>query len=146
MGYLILAKKLHGSSLGSTGVNTRINNSPDTRIWDEHEPSVYCILYFNHMIELTVKDILNGNFFNEVKSALQKLFYLYIKIVKPLRGKLVGLNSLNISYQNHHNHLVSGWIVHKLWSMKVILTNHDIFSTHFESLSNIDWQALKSTE
>ena len=99
---------------------------------------VWCVA---HRLELALKDALKGTYFKEVDDCLLRLYYLYEKSPKKLRG----LEELHSSYKQCLQFVegslkpkrASGtrWILHKLSALKVLVDKFGIYMQHLESLS-----------
>lgn len=99
---------------------------------------VWCVA---HRLELALKDSLNGTYFKEVDECLLRLYYLYEKSPKKMRG----LEELYSSYKQCLEFVegslkpkrASGtrWILHKVRALKLLVDKFGIYMQHLESLS-----------
>ena len=100
---------------------------------------VWCIA---HRLELALKDAFSRTYFKEIDDCLLKLYYLYEKSPKRLRG----LQELSNIYKDSLEFVegsvkpkrASGtrWIIHKLNALKVLVDKFGIFIQHLESCSS----------
>ena len=146
IGILNVGNRLHGLNIDGASVNTGIHNGLGTRICDELSPWLKLIHYFNHQLELVIKDAFKGTFFSEIDTMLLKLYCLYKKSLKRLRdlkefGEIFEKVVLKPSGPSGMT-----WIAHKVMSMEIMLANYGVFLTHLESLAQTDSQALKRAE
>lgn len=99
---------------------------------------VWCIA---HHLELALKDAFSGTYFKEIDDCLLKLYYLYEKSPKRLRGlremSNIYKNSLEFVEGSVKPKRASGtqWIIHKLNAIKVLVDKFGIFIQHLESFS-----------
>lgn len=108
---------------------------------------VWCVA---HRLELALKDSLNGTYFKEVDECLLRLYYLYEKSPKKMRG----LEELYSSYKQCLEFVegslkpkrASGtrWILHKVRALKLLVDKFGIYMQHLESLSCDD--SVKKTD
>ena len=100
---------------------------------------VWCIA---HRLELALKDAFSGTYFKEIDDCLLKLYYLYEKSPKRLRGlrelSNICKDSLEFVEGSVKPKCASGtrWIIHKLTAIKVLVDKFDIFIQHLESFSS----------
>ena len=100
---------------------------------------VWCIA---HRLELALKDAFSGTYFKEIDDRLLKLYYLYEKSPKRLRGlrelSNIYKDSLEFVEVSMKPKRASGtrWIIHKLNALKVLVDKFGIFIQHLESCSS----------
>ncbi|CAB4040910.1 Hypothetical predicted protein, partial [Paramuricea clavata] len=99
---------------------------------------VWCVA---HRLELALKDGLNGTYFKEVDECLLRLYYLYEKSPKKMRGLEELYNSYRQCLEFVEGSLkpkrASGtrWILHKVRALKLLVDKFGIYMQHVESLS-----------
>ena len=99
---------------------------------------VWCVA---HRLELALKDGLNGTYFKEVDECLLRLYYLYEKSPKKMRGLEELYNSYKQCLEFVEGSLkpkrASGtrWILHKVCALKLLVDKFGIYMQHIESLS-----------
>ena len=100
---------------------------------------VWCIA---HCLELALKDAFRGTYFKEIDDCLLKLYCLYKKSPKRLRGLRELSNMCKDSWEFVEGSVkakrASGtrWIIHKLNALKVLVDKFSIFIQHLESCSS----------
>ena len=145
IGILSFETRLHARNIDGASVNTGIHRGLDARI-REHPPWLTVVHCFNHRFVLGVKDTFKGTFFEEIDTMLLKLYYLYEKSAKRTRELKAYREIYDKVITKPCKSSGTRWIVHKVNAMEIILQNYRIFTTHLESLSQTDSQALKRAE
>ena len=104
------------------------------------------IHFFNHWVELALKDAFKTTTYEDIDTMLWKFYYLYQKSDK-------GLNELRTLSEAYGKTIpkptkASGtpWIDHKWRAMEILFKNYGAYFGHLEQLSFTDSQALKQAE
>lgn len=94
-----------------------------------------------HRLELALKDALSSTYFKEVDEALLRMYYMYEKSPKKMRG----LDEIYKAYKETFDFAegslkpkrASGtrWIAHKLDALKLLVDNFGIIMQHLETIS-----------
>ena len=95
---------------------------------------------------MTIKDPVKANFFKDIDTLLNKLYYLYRKSPKRLQELHEFSEVYEKSVLKPAKANGTRWISHKFTSINIFLKNYGIFITHLESLANTDSQTLKRHE
>lgn len=128
--------------LGGDGCSTnRGTNNGVQALFKLQYPWVIFSWCVAHRLELALKDALNTTYFKEVDEVLLRLYYLYEKSPKKLRG----LYELHLAYKETFEFLENSvkpkrssgtrWISHKLAALKILVDKFGIFIQHLETLS-----------
>ena len=94
-----------------------------------------------HRLELALKDALSSTYFKEVDEALLRMYYMYEKSPKKMRG----LDEIYKAYKETFNFAEGSlkpkrangirWIAHKLDALKLLVDKFGIIMQHLETLS-----------
>ena len=134
--------QIHGLNVDGTSVDTGVHNGLGTKIVEEYAPWLTVIHCFNLRLELDVKDALKDTFFDEIDTMLLKLHYLHKKSPKRLY-ELKMFGEIYEVVPKPAKASGTQWIVHKVNTMKIVLSSFGAFMVHLESLVQADLQALK---
>ena len=94
-----------------------------------------------HRLELAVKDALKGTAFNFIHNMLLCLYYIYEKFPKKCRElkeivmELKGCLQFNDAGVQPAWAIGSGWVSHKLNTMKLVLSTFGVYTSHLAALS-----------
>ena len=109
-------------------------------------PWLGLVHFFNHRIELALKDASENSVFAKIETMLMKLYYLYQKSPKRYRE----LKELSEAYEKTITKPTKAhgtrWIDHKYRAMERVLDNYGPYIAHLQSLCHTDSQALKRAE
>jgi len=93
-------------------------------------------------LELALKEAFSGTYFKEIDDCLLKLYYLYEKSPKRLRGlrELSNIYKDSLEFEEESvkpkRACRTRWIIHKLNALKVLIDKFGIFIQHLESCSS----------
>ena len=116
------------------------------KISEDYAPWLTVTHCSNHRLELAIKDVLKGSFFDEIDTMLLKLYYFYKKSPKRLRELRMFGEIYEKVVRKPAKASGTRWIAHKVNAMQIVLSNYGVFMAHLESLAQTDSQALKRNE
>ena len=105
----------------------------------EMAPWLIAVHYFNHRLELGVKDAFTGiKAFEDVDELLLKLYYFYQKSPKRLRDLRSFAEEFGESVPKPTKACGTRWINHKWSAMKIALENYGKYIGHLREASKGD--------
>ena len=129
--------------LGGDGCSTNQGEKEGVKaILQKEYPWFLFVCCIAHRLELALKDAFNNTYFKEVDDCLLRLYYLYEKSPKRLRGLQDLCNiykeSLEFVEGSVKPKCASGtrWITHKLSALKALVDKFGILMQHLESCSS----------
>ena len=113
----------------------------------DEAPWVEIVHFFNHRLELAIKDAFTtAKFYHNIDEMLTKLYYFYQKNPKCLEQ----LRELNDAYEKSISMLTKAygawWADFKFQTMEIILGNYGPYMIHLEQLAHSDLQPKKQQE
>ena len=138
--------KLVGLNLDRASVNMGRMNGLGKLVRDE-APWVEIVHFFNHRLELPIKDAFTtAKFYHNSDEMLTRLYYLYQKSPKRLQQ----LRELNDAYEKSIQKPTKAygtrWVDFKFQAMERKLGNYEPYITHLEQLAHSDSQPKKREE
>ena len=138
--------KLVGLNLDGASVNMGRMNGLGKLVRDE-APWVEIVHFFNHRLELAIKDAFTtAKFYHNIDEMLTKLYYFYQKSPKRLQQ----LRELNDAYEKSIPKPTKAygtwWVDFKFQAMERILGNYGPYMTHLEQLPHSNSQPKKQEE
>ena len=114
IGITPLSSRLASMNVDGAAVNTGIHSGLGVK-FKETAPWINVIHCFNHRLELAVNDTFDSTFLKDIDTMLVKLYYLYRKSPKRLRGPKTFGEMYERSIPKTYKSYGTGWIAHKLW-------------------------------
>ena len=98
---------------------------------------------FNHVIELALKDAVANTAFQNIKTFLSELYFLYKSSPKQLKEfQRIG-EAYGTTVPKSTNAYGTRWLNHIIQAMLIALENYGILLNHIESLLQTDSQHLR---
>ena len=120
IGITPLHTRLASLNIDGAAVNTGIHSGLGVK-FKEYAPWRSLVHYFNHRLEMAVKDTFDNTFFMDIDTMLLKPYYLYRKSPKRSRE----LNFFSEMYENTkpkpYKFYRTCWIYHKLWKLCYVI-------------------------
>ena len=146
IGIMNFTDQLVGFNADCASVNMGKKKGVGTLI-KQTAPWIEIVHCFNHRVELAIKDAFKGiKAFTDIDQFLLKLYYLYQKSPKRLRGLRNFAEALEESVPKPNKACGTRWIDHKYSAMKNVLDNYGIYIAHIEELCITDSQPEKRAE
>ena len=131
-----------GLNVDKGSVNTGIHSSERTKMKND-SAWLQTMHFFNHRLELGVKDCFKNTAFKTFDTMLTKLYILCQKSPKGLTEVRANGEAL---YPTTQKGLCTMWINHKCIAMKIALENCSAFLMHVESLAETNSKSKKRTK
>jgi len=128
-------------SFGTDGASANIANSGLKGIFERKLEWIYWSCCLTYRSELTIKNALQGSYFQSIDNMLLKLYYLYEKSAKKCCELSEIINDLKQFLEFDDNDVkpirASGtrWVTQKLSAMKRILSKYGVYTHHLAALS-----------
>ena len=139
-------EKLVELNLDGASVNMGRMNGLGKLARDE-PPWVEIVHFFNHRLELAIKDAFTtAKFYHNIDEKLTKLYYLYQNSLKRLQQLRELNDAQKKSIPKPKKAYGTQWVDFKFQAMERILGNYEPYITHLEQLAHSDSQPKRREE